>query len=100
MPIRYSAGRNVAINTSAAIRILRTGSGGGCRATTGSNLLPVADTTYSRSVAPPIPPNGRNRTKAPAECWGFRLSLSPEILAGARRSAPPGFEMMALNVLG
>ena len=26
--------------------------------------------------------------------------LSPEILAGARRSAPAGFEMIALNVLG
>jgi len=42
VPIRYSAGRKVAGNTSAAIRTLRTASGGGCRATAGSNLLPVA----------------------------------------------------------
>jgi hypothetical protein len=58
-------------------------------------------TAYSRTVrSAPHPPDGRSRTKAPAACWGFRLSLSPEILAGALRSAPAGFEMIALNVLG
>jgi hypothetical protein len=86
---------------SVAIRILPVVSSGGCRATTGSNLLPVADTTYSRTVrSAPHPPDGRSRTKAPAACWGFRLSLSSENLAGARLSGPPGFVMIALNVLG
>ncbi len=27
------------------------------------------------SVAPPHPPNGRARAKAPAVCWGFRLTI-------------------------
>ncbi len=29
------------------------------------------------SVAPPNPPDGRSRTKAPAACWGFRLVIIP-----------------------
>jgi len=44
VPIRYSAGRKVAGNTSAAIRTLRTASGGGCRAT--AKIEPFASTRY------------------------------------------------------
>jgi hypothetical protein len=100
--IRHSVGEKVAGDASLCKCCNLDTSGGKRRwLSRDSNLLPVADTTYSWTVrSAPHPPNGRARAKAPAVCWGFRLSLLPEILTGARRSAPAGFEMIALNVLG
>src|SRR5258708_37680040 len=63
---------------SVAIQTLLAASGVGHCGTAQSNLLPVADTTYSRTVRrAPHPPNGRARAKAPAVCWGFRLVIIP-----------------------
>ncbi len=52
------------------------------------------------SVAPPHPPDGRSRTKAPVACWGFRLSLSPEILTGRPPLGAAGFRDDRIECLG
>ncbi len=63
---------------------------------TGRSVLPIRGTRLS----PPFILRTTPARKPWPQCWGFRLSLSSEILAGARRSAPPSFEMIALSVLG
>jgi len=52
------------------------------------------------SVAPPIHPTDEAARKPRPHAGAFVCHSRQKSLRGARRSAPPGFEMIALNVLG
>ncbi len=49
---------------------------------------------------PPIHPTDEAARKPRSHAGAFVCHSRQKSLRGARRSAPPGFEMIALNVLG